>query len=187
MKFRILIFFLLGIVLTVSAADVFNKKISLKAKSQAVGEILKEIESQADVKFIYLSSVVNPNQKVSIVVDRVSLDEVLKQLLPNKSVQTKLSGNHIIFYIPAKGIASEEESASKTVSKKTETSAQKQKESKSSGTISIDSLLKLVPTGEVATDSKKSAALKRLDKSKIDSIIERFKEDSVPVVVKSNP
>ncbi len=183
MKFRIVIFFLVGCILTIYAADVLSRKVSLDVKSQTVGEVLKKIESQADVKFIYLSSVVNPNQKVSVSVNQVPLDKVLKQLLPNKSVQMKLSGNHIVFYIPSTPIVEED-----LVVQKPKTPVKKQEKDKSSETISIDSLLKLIPTESTEeVQARDTEALKQLERSKIDSLIERFKEESVPVVVKTVP
>jgi TonB-linked SusC/RagA family outer membrane protein len=78
------------------AQEIFKQKISLDAKEQTVAKVLLQIEQLADVKFIYVSSLISSSGTVNVQVKNQALGKVLDDLLAPLKLNYQLSGRQII-------------------------------------------------------------------------------------------
>jgi TonB-linked SusC/RagA family outer membrane protein len=78
------------------AQEIFKQKISLDAKQQPVAKVLLQIEQLADVKFIYISSLLSASGTVDVQVKDQPLGKVLDDLLAPFKLNYQLSGRQII-------------------------------------------------------------------------------------------
>jgi TonB-dependent SusC/RagA subfamily outer membrane receptor len=92
---------ILGITLVYSATgqNVLETSISLKSENLHFKELLNQIEKQANVKFIYSSSIINTKQKLSFAVSNNKLETVLKDLLAPRNISYTVSGNRIMLKV----------------------------------------------------------------------------------------
>lgn len=98
------LFFLITIfILTwqIAQAQVLQKHINLQVKNQSVCEILKTIEKQANVHFVFVSGTINCQQKLTLSAGNKSIQAVLSQMFDNSSISFKASENNIVL-TPAK-------------------------------------------------------------------------------------
>lgn len=87
---------LLNVFCVYAESDILNRKITLRAKKQTIPEILKQIESLADVTFSYNIKLM-PEGKFNVNANNDELNVVLVNLLqPHKLTFSVLYGNHII-------------------------------------------------------------------------------------------
>ncbi|RZJ47383.1 MAG: hypothetical protein EOO44_22300, partial [Flavobacterium sp.] len=64
--------------ISLNAANVgTNKRVTLKVENEGIKNIFQEIEKQADVHFMYESSQINANQKISLKLNNVTLEQAL--------------------------------------------------------------------------------------------------------------
>ncbi len=80
----------------VVAQNLLNRKISLQVDEQEVKTVLRQLEKQADVRFIYSPQVVPANRKVSLNVTNQSLADVLTSLLKPMNVSYEVKGKQIL-------------------------------------------------------------------------------------------
>jgi len=67
--------------LTVKAGNVdINKRVTLKVENESIKNIFQKIENQVDVHFMYESSQVNTNQKLSLKLNNVTLEQALDKI-----------------------------------------------------------------------------------------------------------
>src|SRR5690606_31845259 len=92
---------ILGITMVYSATgqNVLETSISLKSENLHFKELLNQIEKQANVKFIYSSSIINTKQKLSFAVSNNKLETVLKDLLAPRNISYTVSGNRIMLKV----------------------------------------------------------------------------------------
>ncbi len=95
MRFIIILLSLYWFISPINAGNL-DKKISLSVKSQPLGQVLKQIEKQANVKFFYMSSVVNSQKKISLAVSNESIRKVLDKLFTNEPIEIKEYGKKIV-------------------------------------------------------------------------------------------
>jgi TonB-linked SusC/RagA family outer membrane protein len=80
----------------VVAQNLLNRKISLQVDEQEVKTVLRQLEKQADVRFMYSPQVVPANRKVSLNVTNQSLADVLTSLLKPLNVSYEVKGKQIL-------------------------------------------------------------------------------------------
>jgi TonB-dependent starch-binding outer membrane protein SusC len=81
---------------TFAQQDPLERKVSLNMDNQAIGSVLKQIEKQVDVKFVFSPQVVDVEQKVSVKVKDEPLTTVFSAVLKPLNIQYELSGKYIL-------------------------------------------------------------------------------------------
>lgn len=83
--------------LTVKAGNVdINKRVTLKVDNESIKNIFQKIENQVDVHFMYESSQVNANQKLSLKLSNVTLEQALDKICGNVLRYEIVSNNIVI-------------------------------------------------------------------------------------------
>ncbi len=77
----------------VYSQELLNKEISLKVESLEIRQVLRQIEKQADVKFVYSSGSIQGRSTVAAKQLQGSLNRVLDQLLTPLNVSYEVVGN----------------------------------------------------------------------------------------------
>jgi iron complex outermembrane receptor protein len=80
----------------VYSQESLNKKISLTIKNQSLKATLAEIEKSAEIRFIYSSSLINTERKLSGNYQDKTLETILNQLLTPLGIRYKATGNQIM-------------------------------------------------------------------------------------------
>src|SRR5690606_22943443 len=78
------------------AQKVLEKKIVLRADNQDIKTVLSQLEKQADVKFVYSSSLIHSNRKISARFKGETLESALNQIFNPLELDYKVSGKQII-------------------------------------------------------------------------------------------
>lgn len=73
-----------------------TSRISLKAENESIESILKKIEQQIPFSFVYNSSIIDVNQRVSLDVNNKDITESLDRLLAEKNINYTFRDNHIV-------------------------------------------------------------------------------------------
>ena len=79
-----------------SGQDVLNKYVTLEVENTELGKVLSLIERQTEVRFLYSSSVVKVEQKVTVKATNKKLEWVLQELLGPLSITYTVSNNRIL-------------------------------------------------------------------------------------------
>lgn len=117
MKFSLLQLSIMSLALSLSYAgnvtgqEVLSRKISIKFENRNLRDALTDIEKAASVKFLFYSSVVPENDKLSIEFNHQRLDHVLDKILLRRKIYYEADGDQIILK-PANEKASKAEEAS---------------------------------------------------------------------------
>jgi type II secretory pathway component GspD/PulD (secretin) len=59
------------------AQELLNKRITLKVENRSIKQVLNEIEKSAEIRFIYSSSLIRSERKITLALDKSTLGEVL--------------------------------------------------------------------------------------------------------------
>ncbi len=89
---------------TSEAQRVLDRTISIKVENTYIKQVLSEIECQANVKFVYSSSLINSKRKVSVALEKGTVQEALSKILDVDKLDFKVSGRQIILK-PTQGLA----------------------------------------------------------------------------------
>ena len=81
------------------AQELLLKKISIKASHKEIKEVLSDIETVADVKFVYSLELIPATRKVTINVENKSVAEVLDAMFSPDNVSYKIVRNKIVLKI----------------------------------------------------------------------------------------
>ncbi len=76
--------------------EAMNRSVTLSVENIELKQVFRMIEKQADVKFVYSSSVIDTRQRVSLTAIDRKLDWVLNTLLKPISVSYTVSDNRIL-------------------------------------------------------------------------------------------
>ena len=105
LPFYLLVLFLLFCIPAVFAQQdpgpVAERNITLNIKNESLKKVLDKIAEQGKFTFSYPSSLIDPEKKVSLVVTRKTVREVLYQLF-NDKISWKAKGNYVILSAPQK-------------------------------------------------------------------------------------
>lgn len=73
-----------------------EKRVTLKAENESIKNIFKKIENQIDVHFMYESNQINANQKISLKLNNVKLEEALDKICSNFLLRYQIVNNYIV-------------------------------------------------------------------------------------------
>jgi TonB-linked SusC/RagA family outer membrane protein len=89
----LLVFFLMQVQATTKAQ---TQKVHLNVKNTTLANVLRELENQTQLHFIYSNEIVNGAEKVSIQANGSTLDEVLTTLLSQQELEYKIVEDKIL-------------------------------------------------------------------------------------------
>lgn len=87
---------LIVVCMAASATLAWAGPITLNAKNRVLKEVLQEVEKQSDLSFIYSSSTINVNQKVTFSCKDVPVEVALKQLLEKEKIDFTIEGKQVL-------------------------------------------------------------------------------------------
>lgn len=87
-----------------SAQKFLNSPVSIKTENMTVKDVFSEIEKSANVRFLYSTSLVNVQRKVSLQKNDIPLGELLETLLKPVNLDYKVQGRQIILVRKGMGI-----------------------------------------------------------------------------------
>ncbi|MFZ6012929.1 MAG: TonB-dependent receptor, partial [Bacteroidota bacterium] len=79
-------------------AQVLDKEISLSVNHMEIRQILRQIQKQAEVKFVYSPSAIGVDRKISVHVTNEKLSEILDDVLRPLDIHYKVINDHIILF-----------------------------------------------------------------------------------------
>ncbi|MCT4644674.1 MAG: TonB-dependent receptor [Carboxylicivirga sp.] len=82
--------------LQVSASVSSQNKVSLKASNKKVAEVLKQIETETNLRFFYNETLINDQRTVSIQAKDAEVEQVLEQLFEGTDVQYRYFDDELI-------------------------------------------------------------------------------------------
>lgn len=78
------------------AQEVLNNRVTIQMQNQDVRKVLTTIEEQAKVKFLYSSSLIKAERKISVNLQQQQLGEALKIILNPLNLSYEVSGKQIV-------------------------------------------------------------------------------------------
>lgn len=78
------------------AQEVLNNRVTIQMQNQDVRKVLTTIEEQAKVKFLYSSSLIKAERKISVNLQQQQLGEALKTILNPLNLSYEVSGKQIV-------------------------------------------------------------------------------------------
>ena len=72
--------------------------ITLQEQGTPIHEVVKKIEQQSGLSFVYNNSVLNNNRKVNVRVDNATIDQVMDQLLANTGLSYTVKEKNLVIY-----------------------------------------------------------------------------------------
>lgn len=82
---------------TMKAANVnISKRVTLKVDNESIKSVFQKIEKQADVHFMYETNQVNTNQKISLKLNNVTLEQALDKICSNFFLKYEIVSNNIV-------------------------------------------------------------------------------------------
>jgi TonB-linked SusC/RagA family outer membrane protein len=88
-------FLFIGLSLKAANVDI-NKRVTLKVENEGIKNIFQEIEKQADVHFMYESSQINSNQKISLKLNNVTLEQALDKVCSSFLLKYEIVKDNIV-------------------------------------------------------------------------------------------
>lgn len=76
--------------------ELLNKRISLKVENQSIKKVLSEIEKSAEIRFIYSSSLIRSERKITLNLDNTTLGTILESLLKPLQLDYRVLGKQIV-------------------------------------------------------------------------------------------
>lgn len=102
MRITLLQTVLIGLTLTLGYAHeahtqgLLDRAVSIKASKVELRKVLSKIESEVDVKFVYSSTVIQPDRRVSVKAEQQKLSEVLAMVLEPLDISYRVIGGQIM-------------------------------------------------------------------------------------------
>lgn len=87
--------FFTGITANAGNVDLKNR-VTLKVENESIKSIFQKIEKQVDVHFMYESNQINSNQKISLKLSNVPLEQALDKICSNLSLRYEIVSNNIV-------------------------------------------------------------------------------------------
>ncbi|MEI7594197.1 MAG: TonB-dependent receptor [Bacteroidota bacterium] len=115
--FNYILFVLLFFAFNQITAQDLNKKITLKAKNQKLGDLLKQISSISQINFSYSAQSIPVDKVVSIKANKKSVKDILDELLIKNGVEYKLVEGQIILKLQKKAVIADKPVEAKSESK----------------------------------------------------------------------
>jgi TonB-linked SusC/RagA family outer membrane protein len=102
MRITLLQTILIGITLTLGYAHdahtqgLLDRAVSIKANNTELRKVLSRLESEVNVKFVYSSTVIQPDRRVSVKAEQRKLSEVLSMVLEPLDITYRVIGGQIM-------------------------------------------------------------------------------------------
>lgn len=79
-------------------AQVLNKELTLSMAYEDIGTVLRKIQKEANVKFVYSPSAIQVDRRVSVEASNKSLREILDEILTPNKIEYKVVNDRIILF-----------------------------------------------------------------------------------------
>jgi TonB-linked SusC/RagA family outer membrane protein len=87
--------FFIGLTAKAASVDI-GKRVTLKVENESIKNVFQKIEKQADVHFMYETNQVNTNQKISLKLTNVTLEQALDKICSNFFLKYEIVNNNIV-------------------------------------------------------------------------------------------
>lgn len=81
-------------------AQILDKQITLSMDQVEIAQVLRQIQKQAGVRFVYSPSLVRVDKKLTVVAVKKRLSDLLDEILRPNNIQYKLVNDYILLYQP---------------------------------------------------------------------------------------
>ena len=96
MQIKTLLFFIIFFLLNLSKCYSQNKNISLDLEDAHIEEVFNEIQKNTEFKIFYMNSEIDLQRKISIQVDKKSIEKILKLLFADTNIVYEIVGKQIL-------------------------------------------------------------------------------------------
>jgi TonB-linked SusC/RagA family outer membrane protein len=79
-------------------AQILDKQITLSVNESEVKNVLRQIQKQAHVKFVYSATVIDANRRISVHVSNQKLGEILDEILVPLKIHYRVMQDHIVLF-----------------------------------------------------------------------------------------
>ena len=97
MKLTVL-FFIVGLMQVSASVYSQSTKLTLEMRNSRVVDVLEEIEKQSEFRFAYSSELIDMNRRVSVAINKKSIDETLDAIFDGTDVKYTIYDRHIMLY-----------------------------------------------------------------------------------------
>lgn len=87
--------FFIGLTAKAASVDI-GKRVTLKVENESIKNVFQKIEKQVDVHFMYETNQVNTNQKISLKLSNVTLEQALDKICSNFFLKYEIVSNNIV-------------------------------------------------------------------------------------------
>ncbi|MCC9019730.1 SusC/RagA family TonB-linked outer membrane protein [Flavobacterium lipolyticum] len=87
--------FFIGLTVKAARFDI-GKRVTLKVENESIKSVFQKIEKQVDVHFMYETNQVNTNQKISLKLNNVPLEQALDKICSNLLLRYEMVSNNIV-------------------------------------------------------------------------------------------
>jgi TonB-dependent SusC/RagA subfamily outer membrane receptor len=87
--------FFIGLTVKAARFDI-GKRVTLKVENESIKSVFQKIEKQIDVHFMYETNQVNTNQKISLKLNNVPLEQALDKICSNLLLRYEMVSNNIV-------------------------------------------------------------------------------------------
>ncbi|MNQ04797.1 TonB dependent receptor [compost metagenome] len=87
--------FFIGLTAKAASVDI-GKRVTLKVENESIRNVFQKIEKQIDVHFMYETNQVNTNQKISLKLNNVTLEQALDKICSNFFLKYEIVSNNIV-------------------------------------------------------------------------------------------
>lgn len=87
--------FFIGLTAKAASVDI-GKRVTLKVENESMKNVFQKIEKQVDVHFMYETNQVNANQKISLKLNNVTLEQALDKICSNFLLKYEIVSNNIV-------------------------------------------------------------------------------------------
>ncbi|TPG40777.1 SusC/RagA family TonB-linked outer membrane protein [Flavobacterium pectinovorum] len=87
--------FFIGLSAKAASVDI-GKRVTLKVENESIKNVFQKIEKQIDVHFMYETNQVNTNQKISLKLSNVTLEQALDKICSNFFLKYEIVNNNIV-------------------------------------------------------------------------------------------
>jgi hypothetical protein len=81
---------------SMNAQELLGRKVTVYVTDEEISQVLRKIEKQADVRFVFSSKLIQSNRKVSVSAESKPLSEVLDGLLTPQGLVYEVKGKNIV-------------------------------------------------------------------------------------------
>jgi hypothetical protein len=117
--YRLLFTFLLLIAASVAFAQNMDRKITIKAKNQPLGEVISQISEKGNILFSFNPQSIPVNKKITVVARNISLSKIFEMVFTANGIEYLLSEKQVILKLVKQEIPPKPDLVAKQLSKYT--------------------------------------------------------------------